>query len=159
MPATRLKQYLEENLVRYTCIPHCVTYTAQETAAMTHIRGRELAKAVMVKVDGEMAMAVVPATKKVDPELLKEETGADRVELSTEREFKDMFPDCEVGAMPPFGNLYGLRTFVDSALAEDEHIGFNAGTHAEAILLDYSDYWRLVQPVVADIAYRARAHA
>ena len=106
MPVKRLKEYLDTNQVKYVAINHSPAYTAQEIAASAHVRGRELAKTVMVKVNGRMAMAVLPASRKVDFERLKAAAKADNVELAGEQAFRDMFPGCEVGAMPPFGNLY-----------------------------------------------------
>lgn len=154
MPAARLKRFLEEQGVPYVSIPHYTTYTAQETAASAHVRGRELAKTVMVKIDGTLAMAVLPATRRLDLARLQEATAAREVTLATEREFKDLFPDCDVGAMPPFGNLYGVPVFVDCSLAEDEHIAFNAGTHDELVQIAYRDFERLVNPRLADLAYQ-----
>ncbi len=148
MPVKRLKAFLDEHHVKYVTITHSRAYTAQEVAASAHIPGREMAKTVMVKIDGEMAMAVLPASFQVDFDLLKEATGAREVELATEAEFKDLFPECEPGAMPPFGNLYGMDVFVANRLAEDEEIAFNAGTHTELIKLAYPDFVRVVNPVV-----------
>ncbi len=153
MPATKLKRFLDENEVPYESIRHFVAYTAQETAASAHIRGRELAKTVMVKIDGRMAMAVLPATRRLDLDRLVHAAGAGQAALSTEREFSQMFSDCEPGAMPPFGNLYGMDVYVDTHLAQDEHIAFNAGTHEELIQISYCDFERLVGPTVADLAY------
>ncbi len=137
-------------------IPHYVAYTAQETAASAHVRGRELAKTVMVKIDGRMAMAVLPATRKLDLERLRDVADAHEAALATEREFRDMFPDCEVGAMPPFGNLYGLRVYADKSLTDDEHIAFNAGSHEERIQMAYRDFERLVEPTVAGLAWESK---
>ncbi len=148
MPVKRLKAFLDEHHVKYVTISHSRAYTAQEIAAKAHIPGREMAKTVMVKIDGTMAMAVLPASFQIDFDLLKEATGAREVELATEAEFKDLFPECEPGAMPPFGNLYGMDVFVANRLAEDEEIAFNAGTHTELIKMAYPDFVRLVQPVV-----------
>ncbi len=156
MPAAKLKRFLDENRVGYVSIRHSPAYTAQEIAASAHIPGRELAKTVMVVIDGTTAMAVLPATTMVDLERLKEAAGAKEVTLSTEQEFKDQFPDCEAGAMPPFGNLYGMKVYSDRSLAEDEQIAFNAGSHAELIQLSYRDFERLVGPVVADLSARRR---
>ena len=141
MPAIKLKEYLDSNHVKYATLSHTPAYTAGEIAAEAHISGKELAKTVMVKVDGKLAMAVLPAPNKVDFQLLKEATGAKKVELAKEREFKDQFPDCEVGAMPPFGNLYDMEVYVEEALSRDEVIGFNAGTHSEIVKLAY---WNLL---------------
>ncbi len=148
MPVKRLKAFLDEHHVKYVTISHSRAYTAQEIAAKAHIPGREMAKTVMVKIDGTMAMAVLPASFQIDFDLLREATGAREVELATEAEFKDLFPECEPGAMPPFGNLYGMDVFVANRLAEDEEIAFNAGTHTELIKMAYPDFVRLVQPVV-----------
>ncbi len=152
MPARKLKEFLDEHNVKYVSITHSRAYTAQEVAAAAHIRGKEFAKTVMVKLDGKMAMAVLPATRKVDLEALKQAAGAHKAELATEQEFQYLFPECETGAMPPFGNLYGMETYVDTSLTEDEEIAFNAGSHIELVRMAYRDYERLVQPKVAPIA-------
>jgi len=152
MPARKLKEFLDEHNVKYVSITHSRAYTAQEVAATAHIRGKEFAKTVMVKLDGKMAMAVLPATRKVDLEALKQAAGAHKAELATEQEFQYLFPECETGAMPPFGNLYGMETYVDTSLTEDEEIAFNAGSHIELVRMAYRDYERLVQPKVAPIA-------
>jgi Ala-tRNA(Pro) deacylase len=146
-----LKEFLDSQQVKYVTISHSPAYTAQEIAASAHVRGRELAKTVMVKLDGKMAMVVVPAFLKVDFGLLKKAAGAKEAELASERAFEDMFPECEVGAMPPFGNLYGMDVYVSGSLAEDEEIAFNAGSHTELIRLAYKDFQRLVKPKVAVI--------
>jgi Ala-tRNA(Pro) deacylase len=118
-----------------------------------HVSGKEIAKVVIVKIDGQFAMAVVPAPHKIDLERLREASGAKRVELASEKEFQNLFPDCEVGAMPPFGNLYGLPLYVARPLAEDEEIVFNAGSHTEAIRMRYADFARLANPTVSDYTY------
>ena len=148
MPVKKLKSFLDEHHVKYVTISHSRAYTAQEVAASAHIPGKEIAKTVMIKLDGRMAMAVLPATYQVDFDLLRQATGIQDVELATEEEFRDLFPECEIGAMPPFGNLYGMDVFVAASLTEDEEIAFNAGTHTELIRLSYSDFARLVDPVV-----------
>ncbi len=148
MPANKLKEFLDSHKVKYVTIKHSLAFTAQEIAASAHIRGKELAKTVMVNIDGKMAMAVLPASYRVDLDRLREAAGARRVELSGEKDFEDRFPGCEVGAMPPFGNLYGMEVFVAESLAEDEEIAFNAGSHTELIRLAYSDFERLVKPRV-----------
>ena len=148
MPVQRLKEYLDEENIKYVAISHSKAFTAQEIAASAHIPGRELAKVVMVKVDGDMAMVVLPADHKVDFTDLVETVAADNAELATEGEFRNLFPGCEVGAMPPFGNLYGMEVFVEESLADDEAIAFNAGSHTELIRLAYADFERLVQPKV-----------
>jgi Ala-tRNA(Pro) deacylase len=148
MPATKLKEYLDSHHVKYATLSHTPAYTAGEIAAEAHISGKEMAKTVMVKVDGKLAMAVLPAPNKVNFQLLQEATGAKTVELAKEQEFKDQFPDCEVGAMPPFGNLYDMDVYVEEALSWDEVIGFNAGTHSEIVKLAYKDFENLVHPKV-----------
>lgn len=148
MPIRKLREFLDGHNVRYVVISHSPAYTAQGIAALTHIPGKELAKTVMVKVDGEMTMAVLPASYKIDFDLLKEATGVSEVALATEQEFADMFPECEAGAMPPFGNLYDMKVFVAESLAEGEEIAFNAGSHTELIRMAYADFERLVKPKV-----------
>lgn len=148
MPVKKLKEYLDQEKVRYRTIVHSTAYTAQQIAAIAHVPGKELAKTVMIKIDGKMAMAVLPASYKVDFDELKRTIGATKVELATEREFKDLFPECEIGAMPPFGNLYGMSTFVAKSLVDDDEIAFNAGSHSELIRLAMLDYSRLVNPKV-----------
>ena len=151
MPVNRLRRYLEEHHVKYVTISHSPAFTAQEIAASAHIPGKELAKTVMVKLDGKLAMAVLPAPEKVSASRLREATGAREGELASERDFAELFPNGEVGAMPPFGNLWGLDVFVDRRLREDEHIAFNAGSHTELVRLPYADYERLVNPVIVDL--------
>jgi Ala-tRNA(Pro) deacylase len=152
MPVKKLKDFLDNKNIKYVTITHSPTYTAQEIAASAHIPGKDLAKTVMIKIDGTMAMAVLPASCKVDFDLLKKAAGASTVGLASEQEFKNLFPECEIGAMPPFGNLYGMEVFVADALAEDEEIAFNAGSHTELIRLAYKDFARVVQPKVATFA-------
>jgi Ala-tRNA(Pro) deacylase len=152
MPVKTLKKFLDENGVKYVTISHSRAFTAQEIAASAHIPGRELAKSVVIKLDGKMAMVVLPASYKIDFDLLAEVAGAGKVELATEREFRDAFPECEVGAMPPFGNLYGMDVYVAETLAEDEDIAFNAGSHTELIRLAYADFEKLVKPTVVKIS-------
>ncbi len=154
MPVKKLKDFLDQNGVRYVSLKHSPAFTAQEIAASAHIPGKELAKTVMVKLDGEMAMAVLPASFRVDFELLKKAAGAKKAELAGEDEFKGAFPECELGAMPPFGNLYGMAVYASEALAEDEEIAFNAGSHIELLRLAYKDFERLVKPTVARLGFR-----
>ena len=149
MPTTKLKKYLDSHKVEYVTLSHPPAYTAGEIAEEAHISGNLFAKTVMVKLDGKLAMAVLPASNKVDFQLLKEATGAHHVELAKEYEFKNQFPDCEVGAMPPFGNLYDMDVYVEEILSWDDEIGFNAGTHSEIVKLAYKDFETLVHPMVA----------
>ena len=155
MPVAKLKTFLDSNNVKYQTISHSTAYTAQQIAATAHIPGKELAKTVMVKINKAMAMAVLPASYKVDFDLLKEVTGSKDVDLASEREFKDLFPECEIGAMPPFGNLYDMDVYVAESLLEDEEIAFNAGSHNELIRLAMSDYARLVKPKVLKFSAKA----
>jgi len=148
MPVNRLKEYLDGEGIRYVSIIHSCAYTAQETAASAHIPGKELAKTVMVKLDDRMAMAVLPAAEHVDLELLRGSANAEQATLANEKEFKDLFPQCEVGAMPPFGNLYDMDVYVEELLTEDVEIAFNAGSHSELVRLSFNDYERLVKPKI-----------
>ena len=152
MPVGRLKDFLDQNGVKYVVIKHSAGYTAQEVAAYTHIPGMELAKTVMIKIDGNMARAVLPASHTVDFERFREVTGVGKVMLATESEFKGFFPACDVGAMPPFGNLYGMNVYASEALTENVEIAFSAGSHCELIRLAYADYERLVQPTLASFS-------
>jgi Ala-tRNA(Pro) deacylase len=142
----RLRSFLDAQHVKYVTITHSPAFTAREVAATAHIPGQEMAKTVMIKIDGEMAMVVLPASMKVDFGRLLDATGAQEVELAREHEFRDLFPGCAPGTMPPFGNLFGLRTFVAEELTEDEEIAFNAGSTTDLVRLRYRDYERLVQP-------------
>ncbi|PLX32870.1 MAG: deacylase [Ignavibacteria bacterium] len=148
MPLQRLKEYLNREGVKYVSIIHSPAFTAQEVAASAHIPGKNIAKTVMVSIDGTMAMAVIPASYAVDFDLLQGALGAKNVKLAHESDFKDRFPDCELGAMPPFGNLYNMEVLVARSLAEDEDIAFNACSHHELIKIAYKDFERIVEPKV-----------
>ncbi len=154
MPVKKLKEFLDTNKIKYVSIKHSPAYTAQQIAASAHVPGKELAKTVVVKLDGRLAMVVLPASYRVDFDLLGQVSGAAKVELATESEFKGTFPECELGAMPPFGNLYGMDVYVGRTLAEDEEIAFNAGSHTELIKLAYKDFERLVKPKVVTISHK-----
>lgn len=151
MPVQKLKDFLNSQQVKYVTIYHSPAFTAQEIAASAHVPGKELAKTVMVRIGTKMAMAVVPASFQVNMDLLRQTAGTEEVQLADEREFKDMFPACEVGAMPPFGNLYDMDVYVAQSLAEDEEIAFNAGSHTELIQLKFADFQRLVQPKIVPL--------
>jgi len=148
MPVKKLKEFLDKERIKYVSIVHSTAYTAQEVAASAHITGRELAKTVIVELDGEMAMAVLPANRKIVLQDLRDVTGSDQVKFASEEDFKQKFPDCETGAMPPFGNLYGMTVYAAASLAENDQIAFNAGSHTEVIKLAYKDFERLVRPNV-----------
>jgi len=148
----KLKDYLEKNQVRYEVGYHERIYTSQEIAAAMHVPGKELAKVVMVKADGKMVMLVLPASYRVDMKKLKVVLNCKKVGMAKEVDFQELFPDCEVGAMPPFGNLYNLEVWVDQVLAEDELIVFRAGSHVETLKIKYNDYARLVNSKVGDFS-------
>jgi Ala-tRNA(Pro) deacylase len=152
MPLTRLREFLDSHKVKYVVISHSVAYTAQGIAALTHISGKELAKTVIVKLDGSLVIAVVPASSQVDLSRLKAATGAANAVLASEQEFKDKFYDCQTGAMPPFGNLYELPVIADESLTRDKEIAFNAGSHLELIRMAWDDFQRLVKPRMARFA-------
>jgi Ala-tRNA(Pro) deacylase len=157
MSITKVREFLDSHHIKYIVIGHSPAYTAQEIASLAHVSGKEMAKTVMVKVDGKMAMAVLPASYQVDFDLLKQGLGATRVELAHEWEFKHLFPDCEVGAMPPFGNLYNMPVYVAQALTEDEEIAFNSGTLTELFMMQYKDFEKLVRPEVIKFAAASQA--
>ena len=148
MPSRRLKEFLDAKKIKYITIKHSPAYTAQEIAASAHVHGRELAKTVIINKDGKLAMAVLPADYRVDIDVLRKATGAKSLTIATEQEFKDAFPECEIGAMPPFGNLYGMETFVEDSLSACREIVFNAGTHTELIRISYDDFITIVKPIV-----------
>jgi len=152
MSLTTLKNFLDDKQIRYVVISHSLAYTAQGIAALAHIPGKELAKTVIVRIDGALAMAVVPASRHVDLAMLKSAADAKTVEVAAEKDFKDRFPDCETGAMPPFGNLYGMAVFADESLAQDKEIAFNAGTHRELVRMAWEDFERLATPKIARLA-------
>lgn len=149
-----IQDYLDEQHVPYSIISHEPSYTAQGVAAITHISGKDFAKTVMIKIDDKMAMAVLPAAYHINFHLLKGAVGAEKIELAREDEFKDLFPGIEVGAMPPFGNLYGLDVYVAESLAEDEMIAFNAGTHTDLVKMAYATFAKLVKPKVLRFSTR-----
>lgn len=147
MPTPRLQEYLDKNRVRFESVAHAPSVTAQETAQATHTRGKEFAKTIVVDIDGRLAMVVLPAHMKVNLGRLQRAIGAKHVEMADEDRFYKAFPECEIGAMPPFGNLYEMEVFVADVLAEDERIAFNAGSHTEVIRMSYEDFENLVKPI------------
>jgi len=148
MVGESLKKYLDGNRVKYVTIKHSPAFTAMEVAAAAHVPGKELAKTVIVKLDGRMSMAVLPASHRIVFDMLTQATGTRRAELTDEREFATLFPESEPGAMPPFGNLYGMDVLVADTLAEDEEIAFNACSHSELVRMPYKEFARLAQPKV-----------
>ena len=149
--STRLKGFLDDNQIPYSVVTHATAYTAQGAAATMQISGKELAKTVVLWVGEEMILAVLPAPNHVRLDKLASEVGKP-VRLATEQEFSSLFPDCEPGAMPPFGSLYNLSVYVDESLAADEAIVFNAGTHRDAIRMRYDDFVRLAKPSICSFA-------
>lgn len=152
MPCPKLKDFLDRNEIKYELIHHPTTYTAQLTAASSHVTPNELAKVVMVNRDGKLAMAVLAASRRVDITALHTASGASSLRLASELEFKQQFPDCDAGAMPPFGNLYGMEVFVDQGVVKQARIAFNAGSHDEVMRVAYEDFACLVQPKVLSFA-------
>ncbi len=148
----RLKEFLDENQVKYITMIHSKAYTAQEIAATLHVPGKSFAKSVVLKADGKYVLAVLPATHRVNLDLFKQVAHAHEVEIATEDEFESLFPKCEIGAMPAIGRIYDLPTYVDSSLTKNEDICFNATTHSEVIKMKYADYERLAQPVIGTFA-------
>lgn len=154
MPSQKLKAMLDERNVRYISINHSPAYTARETAASTFIPRREFAKTIIVDLDGEKVMVVLSASRHVNLDALAQVTQASQARLATEDEFKTLFPDCEIGAMPPFGSLYQLRVFVDRMVTEVDDLCFNAGTHEQVLRMDCNDYIEIEKPVVGDFAIK-----
>ena len=150
---TNLRGFLEQEKVAYSVHSHPEAYTALEIAALEHVKGRMLAKVVIVRTDaGALLMVVLPADRRVDFRKVAAVLGAEELRLAQESEFRDRFPACEVGAMPPFGNLFGLPVLVDELLAENDEIVFNAGTHTLTAKLRFADFRKLVQPRIASLS-------
>lgn len=152
MPVRAVSQYLDQHSVNYQACNHPPAVTAQEVAQSAHIPGAQLAKTVIVNADGQLAMAVLAANQKIDPQKLLAILGARHLRIASEYEFRDRFPHCELGGMPPLGDLYGMKVFMEKSLLNDEWIAFNAGTHTEVIKMDAGVFRRLVQPVVCSFA-------
>jgi len=146
MPVKKLKEFLDSHQVKYVSMTHSPAFTSQEIAAIAHVSGKQLAKTVIVKADGKLAMVVLPAQDQVNFAKLREVTGVTHMDLASESEFKDKFAGCEVGAMPPFGNLYDMPVYASSRLAQQDHIMFNAGSHSELMQVSFGDFERLVKP-------------
>ncbi|MBU8974755.1 MULTISPECIES: YbaK/EbsC family protein [unclassified Lysobacter] len=151
MSSPRLQEFLNSNRVSYDTMTHPHAFTAQETAMRAHVDRHAMAKTVMVKLDGRLAMAVLPSDEWLDVSQLRQVSGAREVALASETDFKDRFPECEVGAMPPFGNLYNMDVYAAESLADDGRIAFNAGSHRELMRMEWSDFERLVHPRVVEL--------
>ena len=148
MKGERVREFLTKHQIPYISIPHRIAFSSHRTAHAAHISGKYLAKTVLVKVDDRMVMIVMPASQKMEIRNLRSIFLAQKVELAHEDEFREMFPDCEIGGMPPFGNLYGVDVYVSERLTRDEEIAFNAGTHTELLRMKYSDFEKLVHPKI-----------
>jgi len=153
----RLTEYLDRNHIKYVVLTHSPAYTASEIAAIAHLPGKEFAKTVIVNMDGKTGMAVLPASHMIDFGVLRSALEAHDMELASEADFKELFPECEVGAMPPFGNLFGLDVVVDRSLTGWHEFAFNAGNHRELIRMAYPDFERLVSPKVLGFSVRRKA--
>jgi len=151
----RVTEFLDKSGVKYEIVKHPVAFSAQTMAAVVHESGKFVAKPVVVKADGKFLLCVLAASTKIDMEALKRQLGAKSVELATEDEIGKLFPDCELGAEPPFGNLYDVPTIMDKALEKDDHILFQAGSHEKAIRMNMADYRKLVNPRIMEFSYRA----
>ncbi len=151
MPVKQLKEFLDSHKVKYAPMMHSPAFTSQEIAAAAHVSGKQLAKCVIVKMDGKLAMIVLPANDHVNFSRLREATHCKEIDLASEMEFKEKFSGCEVGAMPPFGNLYNMPVFVSDELAHQDNILFNAGSHSELMRMTYKDYDELVHPQMVAI--------
>ncbi len=149
----RVIELLDKSEVRYEVTEHPPAFTAQQVAAAEHEPGKYVAKPVIVKADGKYMMCVLSACNKIDLGTLKSQLGAKSVELAQEKEIGKIFDDCELGAEPPFGNLYDLPTIMDKVLEKDDHITFQAGTHEKAIRMSMDDYKKLVEPNVLEFSY------
>jgi Ala-tRNA(Pro) deacylase len=148
----RMEKYLRDNGVSFQSMTHPEVYTAQERAAAQHVPGKQLAKVVMALADGEMVMLVLPASYRVNFTRLAAFLGAKKVRLAKEEEFGDIFPDCDLGAMPPFGNLYEVPVYADGAFDDDGDLVFQVGTHRDTMKIRYADFARLAQPKVGEFA-------
>lgn len=147
--------FLKEAGVKYEVLEHKPVFTAQRMAAVEHEPGKFVAKPVIVKADGKFVMCVLAACYKIDLQNLKKQLGAKKVRLAAEDEMSGIFDDCEIGAEPPFGNLYDLQTIMDKALESDEYILFQAGSHQKAIRMTMADYLNLVKPKVMEFSYQS----
>ena len=149
----RMERYLQENNVPFEVMTHDRAYTMQEAAAALHVSGKRVAKVVMVKGDGQIVMFAIPASHRLNLDNVRAALDVKVASLASEKEFSALFPDCEPGAMPPFGNLYDVPVHIDRALAGQESIVFRIGTHRHTMRIAYADFARLAQPTVGDYTY------
>jgi Ala-tRNA(Pro) deacylase len=155
----RLREMFDLGKVSYEVYNHPLAYTAQEIAQRQHVSGDQIAKVVMLKADDKLVMAVVTGSQKIHLPTVRASLGVFEVRLATEDEFMSRFPDCEIGAMPPFGNLFNMPVYVDPAIARDEMIYFNAGNHVQTVRIHYKDFDRLVSPKVVQLTEERKKHA
>jgi Ala-tRNA(Pro) deacylase len=153
MPSKKLEEYLHKNNVKFSCIDHPVAYATREVSHVSHIPEKELAKTVIINAGKKMVMVVLPSSVSIDFHTLRNSLHETDVSLATEKEFSKKFPDCELGAMPPFGNLYNMEVYVDKSLTQNTDIAFNAGTHNEVVKLSYHDFDTLVHPQVITVIH------
>lgn len=146
MPIKRLQDALDQEGIKYVLISHSPTFTAQEIAASAHVPGKKMVKTVIVRTGAKLVMAVLPASLHVDLHKLAEGLNVASAELASEEEFRGLCPDCELGAMPPFGHFYGLEVIADKSLEADEEVYFNAGTHRELLKMSFADFSKMVKP-------------
>lgn len=151
MVSKKLTAFLDDQGAKYVTIAHSPAFTAQEVAESAHVSGRNFAKTVVITIEGVPAMLVLPATRRLALHELREMLETENVKLATEKELRDWFPDCELGAMPPFGNLYGMKVHVAASLMHEREIAFNAGSHTEIVKLPMEDFDRLVKPLTIDL--------
>ena len=155
MPVRKLRKYLDDKKIRYALISHSPAYTAQEIAHSAHIPGQVMAKTVIVEINRKKAMVILPASYKINFAVLEDSLESEeKIGFARENEFKGLFPGCEAGAMPPFGNLYSMDVYVAKELTKGRNIAFNAGNHKELIVMRYKDFERLVHPTVLDITLK-----
>lgn len=155
----RLKELLDQAKISYEVFDHPAAFTAQGVAVSQHIPGQEMAKVVILRADGSPVMAVVPASRMISLAKLKAARGVKQVVLAEEGELASLFPECEVGGMPPFGNLFGLPVYVDTSLEKDEAIFFNAGNHRQTVRVKYADFKKLVSPIVVTLTHERKKWA
>jgi len=148
----RLKNFLDSNGVKYITVVHSTAFTSQEIAASVHVKGKEFAKCVIVKSGTKFFMLVIPSDHRINFEKAKEALNVEDLKLASEDEFRSLFPDCELGAMPPFGNLYGVPVYAEEKIKLNDEISFNGGTHNDVVKMKTSDYIRLVNPVFVQIS-------
>lgn len=146
-------EYLDRHSAHYEMNDHVDTFTAQQMAAQTHIPGMHVAKPVIVRADEKVYMCVLPACCKIDMDALKSQVNAEDVELVDEKEMAKLFPDCQLGAEPPIGGIYGLTTIIDKSLEEDDYVAFQGGTHDKTIKMTMQEYKNLTHPCVLDFSY------